>query len=236
MRIFEAGYGFLDGLRGGWRRPFCGNRGRVSESGIVRAAWFGQDKGFGNEGVGMHSCFLSKGSKITQNYRRLSAPALVLFLISALSKWALSFPVRKQQASEASKISLLQPHHNQQCSPSIPYANNTPSPNHLPPLPFYSLLHRLLRLSPPNLPLSTPPPLPPPPPHLARRCDNNNIGCQILQQSFFPPPCSAIRIPSGILMAANRAVGVYEPVSRLSAIPNWYLSPISPPFLSPSKT
>lgn len=38
-RIFEVGSGSSGDLRGVWRGPFCGSKGRVSGSEIVRVAW-----------------------------------------------------------------------------------------------------------------------------------------------------------------------------------------------------
>lgn len=108
-------------------------------------------------------------------------------------------------------------------TPHVTNAKHTPPPNHPPPLPLHSLLHRLQRLPPPDLALP-PPPLPrstlqdP-----ARIRDVTGPFCKRIRHLFcsifLPPPCPTIRISGGISMGANSAIGTHEFVPRIPTVP-----------------
>ena len=152
-------------------------------------------------------------------YRRILTPALVLFLISALSK------VRIVVSASKDTLSFQQGFYSfitDDVIPDITHANNTPPPDHSSPLALYSLLHRLHRLPAPDLPLSIPPLLPPPvqDPDRAR-----NVTCTLHQsiQRHPYPASSTLRIPGAVPMGASRAIGIHESVPRVSEIPHRYM-------------
>lgn len=139
---------------------------------------------------------------------------------SALSKARLVH-LRKQRALSIYKVSDGSITNNVIPSAAV-NADNPPPPNHTPPLTLYSLLHRLHRLSAPDLPLPIPPLLPPPAQDPDRARNATGTLRQSIQHHHSSRAGATISTPDSISMGASRPVSIHESVPRVPEIPHGY--------------